>query len=52
MEIRILVSARTSSRAWDLRCYIRENLIKFLSAKGQVGLTQVSLEPSHPAHNH
>lgn len=52
MEIRILISARTSSRAWDLRCYIRENLIKFLAAKGQVGLTQVSLEPSVPSVNH
>jgi small-conductance mechanosensitive channel len=32
IELRALVSARNSSQAFDLRCYIRENLIKFLSA--------------------
>lgn len=30
MEIRVLVSARNSSHAFDLRCYIRENLVKFV----------------------
>ncbi|MBB6107488.1 Small-conductance mechanosensitive channel [Mucilaginibacter lappiensis] len=30
IEIRVLMSARTSSDAFDLRCYIRENLITFL----------------------
>lgn len=30
MELRALVSARNSSDAFDLRCYIRENLIKFI----------------------
>jgi small-conductance mechanosensitive channel len=30
MEIRVLVSASNSSRAFDLRCFIRENLIKFV----------------------
>jgi small-conductance mechanosensitive channel len=30
MEIRVLVSARNSSQAFDLRCYIREGLIKFM----------------------
>lgn len=30
IELRVLVSARNSSMAFDLRCYIRENLIKFL----------------------
>ena len=30
MEIRALVSARNSSQAFDLRCYIRENLLKFI----------------------
>ncbi len=30
MELRVLVSARNSSNAFDLRCYIRENLIKFI----------------------
>ena len=30
VELRALVSARNSSQAFDLRCYIRENLVKFL----------------------
>lgn len=31
VELRCLVSARNSSQAFDLRCYVRENLIKFLA---------------------
>ncbi|MDB5126990.1 mechanosensitive ion channel domain-containing protein [Mucilaginibacter sp.] len=31
LELRALVSARNSSQAFDLRCYVRENLIKFLA---------------------
>ncbi|WP_419698638.1 mechanosensitive ion channel family protein [Mucilaginibacter sp. NFX135] len=30
IEIRVLMSSRTSSDAFDLRCYIRENLITFI----------------------
>lgn len=30
MEIRALMSARNSSDAWDLRCFIREGLITFI----------------------
>jgi small-conductance mechanosensitive channel len=30
IEIRVLVSARNSSQAFDLRCYLRENLIKYV----------------------
>ncbi|WP_432327036.1 hypothetical protein ACRQ5D_25705 [Mucilaginibacter sp. P25] len=30
IEIRVLMSSRTSSDAFDLRCYIRENLISFI----------------------
>ncbi|MDB5136846.1 MAG: mechanosensitive ion channel protein MscS [Mucilaginibacter sp.] len=30
IELRALVSAKNSSQAFDLRCYIRENLIKFV----------------------
>ena len=33
VEIRALVSAVDSSTAWDLRVFIRENLIKFLQEK-------------------
>jgi small-conductance mechanosensitive channel len=31
VELRALVSANNSSNAFDLRCYIRENLVKYLS---------------------
>ena len=31
IELRALVSARNSSDAFDLRCYIRENLLKYIS---------------------
>jgi len=30
IEVRVLMSSRTSSDAFDLRCYIRENLITFI----------------------
>ena len=30
IELRVLVSARNSSQAFDLRCFIREQLIKFI----------------------
>lgn len=30
MQLRILVSSADSSSNWDLRCYIRENLIAFI----------------------
>ncbi len=30
IEIRILVSARNSSQAFDLRCYVREGLIRYI----------------------
>jgi small-conductance mechanosensitive channel len=32
VELRALVSARNSSQTFDLRCYVRENLIKYLEA--------------------
>jgi small-conductance mechanosensitive channel len=30
MELRVLVSARNASQAWDLRCEIREKLVSFM----------------------
>jgi small-conductance mechanosensitive channel len=30
MEIRVLISARNSSQAFDLRCFVREELIKYI----------------------
>jgi hypothetical protein len=40
MEIRALVSARNSSQAFDLRCYIRENLIKYIRENNPESLPQ------------
>lgn len=37
MEIRVLISARNSSQAFDLRCFVREELIKYI----------VSLNPAY-----
>jgi small-conductance mechanosensitive channel len=31
IELRALISARNSSQAFDLRCYIRENLLKYVN---------------------
>jgi len=31
IELRALVSARNSSEAFDLRCYVRENLLKYIN---------------------
>lgn len=33
IELRALADAKDAGTAWDLRCYIRENLIKFLQEK-------------------
>jgi small-conductance mechanosensitive channel len=46
MEIRVLVSARNSSHAFDLRCYIRENLVKFVKDNypGSLPLNRVEMK--------
>jgi hypothetical protein len=33
VELRVLVSAGTAPRTFDLRCYVRENLLKFIAEK-------------------
>ena len=33
VQLRILVSARNASRAWDLRCEVREKLVAFLQSE-------------------
>ncbi|MEO6151449.1 MAG: mechanosensitive ion channel domain-containing protein [Mucilaginibacter sp.] len=33
IEVRVLVSASNSSEAFDLRCYLRENLIRYIQEK-------------------
>ena len=44
LELRALMSARDSSTAWDLRCEIREKLIKFLQEKHPGSLPKVRAE--------
>ena len=44
MELRALVSAKDSSKAWDLRCYVREQLIEFLQKNYPHGLPRVRAE--------
>lgn len=41
MQIRALMSARNGPTAFDLRCYVRENLVKFLQEKYPHALPQV-----------
>ncbi len=45
MELRALVSAANSSKAWDLRCLVRERLIDFLQRKYPDSLPKVRLDP-------
>jgi small-conductance mechanosensitive channel len=40
LELRAIVSARNSSDAFDLRCYIREGLVKFIAENYPAGLPQ------------
>jgi small-conductance mechanosensitive channel len=41
MQLRALMSARNGPEAFDLRCYVRENLVKFLTEKYPQCLPQV-----------
>lgn len=41
MQLRVLVSSADSSRNWDLRCYIRENLVNFICANFPGNLPQL-----------
>ena len=41
MQLRALMSARNGPTAFDLRCYVRENLIKFVQEKFPNSLPQV-----------
>jgi small-conductance mechanosensitive channel len=44
VELRALMSAADSSAAWDLRCYVRENLIAFLQKNYPDSLPKVRAE--------
>ncbi len=52
IQLRVLVSSRDSSSSWDLRCYIRENLINFISHKHPDCLPQLRAAfQSSPTHH-
>jgi small-conductance mechanosensitive channel len=44
VELRALVSAPDSGKAWDLRCYVREKLIAFLQEKYPQSLPKMRAE--------
>lgn len=46
MELRALVSAEDSSKAWDLRCEVREKLIEFIQNKYPAALPKTRAELS------
>ncbi len=50
MELRALMSAADSPKAWDLRCYIREKLVTFLQQQYPQSLpkTRVEMESLKP----
>jgi hypothetical protein len=51
MELRALVSASNSSRAFDLRCYVRENLIKYIQLHLPEGLSKNRYQLAADNHN-
>jgi small-conductance mechanosensitive channel len=44
MQLRVLVSARSSGDAWDLRCLLREKLIEFIAREHPQALPRVRTE--------
>jgi small-conductance mechanosensitive channel len=52
MEVRILASASDSSRAWDLRCEIREKLIGFIRETFPESLPRIRREDFRLAEQH
>jgi len=49
MQIRVLATAADSSKAWDLRCEIREKLIDFVQRKLEKSLPRVRADLNLPA---
>lgn len=50
MEVRVLVSARDAGAAFDLRCYVREEMVRLISERWPDALPRlrVSLPPEDP----
>jgi small-conductance mechanosensitive channel len=44
LELRALVSAANGGAAWDLRCHLREEIVKFLAARYPAALPRVRIE--------
>jgi small-conductance mechanosensitive channel len=49
VQLRALVSASNASRAWDLRCEVREKLVGYLQANHPGALPRVRLDAETPA---
>ncbi|MEO1382249.1 MAG: mechanosensitive ion channel domain-containing protein [Bacteroidota bacterium] len=49
-QVRILVSAKDGSTAWDLRCYVREHIIDFIQKEYPTYLPQVRVESATSGH--
>ncbi len=49
-QVRILVSAKDGSTAWDLRCHVREHIIDFIQKKYPAYLPQVRVESATSGH--
>jgi small-conductance mechanosensitive channel len=45
VQLRVLVSARDASRAWDLRCHVRERLIDYVRREHPEFLPRLRAEP-------
>jgi hypothetical protein len=47
IQVRLLISARDSGAAWDLRCHLREKIIEWLAAHHPRALphTRLYLDP-------
>lgn len=50
MEVRILVSAGTSPKVFDMRCEMREKLVAFLQREYPHALPRIRAEQMPPAH--
>ncbi len=50
VELRALVSAADSSKAWDLRCHVREKLIEFLQESHPASLPRARVELDEHKH--
>lgn len=54
VRVRGVVSARTASQLWDLRCHVREELIHWLQTQAVYALPRTRLEPettTAPSHS-